>query len=281
MHIPLRNWDGSNPTKGEYPDFKAPKFCFFFPGHATPPRRQSHTPARAAGGDGDFQWLVMAFLNLKGHKHGHCSRRDWRKYVKQMWPETEEVLYVMRCDAMRCRRHSLCGKKWKVWCYPFAQDSPLSLAQRGIVKASWCMIWREFQNQKVTSKHCSSIMVSCLWEVPLDRYMYLSRIVKLRGKPCRTFFWPWKVPIFLSFKVAQIQEQLEALKDTWIRFWDLGKWAKFWGYFGIRFFSFKMSTHRWIFSLRIGVNPCSPSRPRPHADWEVGGFQKTHQDPLY
>ena len=144
------------------------------------------------------------------------------------------------------------------------------------------MIWREFQNQKVTSKHCSSIMVSCLWEVPLDRYMYLSSIVKLRGKPCRTFFVTPKSSHFCKFQSCRkIQEQLEALKDTWIRFWDLGKWAKFWGYFGIRFFSFKMSTHRWFFRRGLGWTHVLRVVGDPMLTGKSEDSRKTHQDPLY
>lgn len=85
------------------------------------------------------------------------------------------------------------------------------------------------------------------------RVVCISRgLSSFEGNHVEHFLWPRKVPIFFSFKVAQIQKQLEALKDTWIRFWDLGKWAKFWGYFGIRFFSFKMSTHRWFFRWGLG-----------------------------
>lgn len=77
-----------------------PKILAFFPGHATPPRRQSHTPARAAGemgifGDWRWHFWIWNGINMVTVVEGIGGR----KYA-QMWPETEEVMYVMWCDVM-------------------------------------------------------------------------------------------------------------------------------------------------------------------------------------
>lgn len=76
------------------------------------------------------------------------------------------------------------------------------------------MIWREFQNQKVTSKHCSSIMVSCLREVPLDRELFVSLedCQASRETMSSIFCDPEKFPFFSVSKLPKYRNNLKPWK---------------------------------------------------------------------